>query len=445
MTYASSRSKNQPVCDLYLAPLKTRPTDGFRTAVYAGRNIKQAELLEIANTVIVKREMIEEWQMYDYTFDTESNDHEMHLFGIAMLLAHNHQGNVYHFWTSDFEVSDVPLTPPNPYSDYDKVSFYAESPISRGDELVLSVEDTDFEIEAGESDEEKYTPYTVDELHSIGHCLTNVFVAESDISQAGEGLFTKEFVKKGDIVTISPVMVLPRHKVEKQNMNSLLINYCISRNDSDIALLPVGLAGMINHNDGVNGDVANLRMEWHSWKFHGGRAKTRWEPDALENAPFPPLYIKYIAERDIYAGEELTISYGRDWEEAWKSYDEESRSIECPADEPRQEAVQNLDIPQFRHFINAPDGLFPPNFVSTCIGKNKNDCGLLEAKRRMSFDDDLLNKFNRGPELVAAYRDKIHSRKPNPELESKSCGRVKKEMPLVFSNRDPNLDPSDEQ
>ena len=429
-----TKKKKWSKCDLFLAPLKTRPTDGFRTGVYAGRKFREGELIEIANSVVMKRDVIEEWQLYDYSFETESKDHEMHLFGTAMILPHHEDGNIHHFWTVDSDEEDFKMSPPNPYSEFPTVAFYTQSPISRGEELMLSVEGSEGDVE-NDTDGKEFTPYTVDELNRKGHCLTNVYAAESEISQAGQGLFTKKFVKKGDIVTISPLMVLPRHKVEKQNPISLLINYCISQNDSDVALLPVGLAGMINHNNRINGDAANLRMEWHSWDSPGGRAKTRWHPNELESAPFPPLYMKYIAERDIYAQEELTISYGDDWEEQWKAHEALSRSAECDAEDGSEsdEAV----LPQFRHYISAPDGLFPANFVSTCIGKNKNDCGILEAQRKMMFDEELKMKFEKGPELAAAYRDKIHSRTPNPDDEPKTCQRIKKEEPLVFSELNP--------
>lgn len=428
---APKKNNKRSRCSLYLAPLKTRPTDGFRTSIYAGVKLREGDLIETANSVVMKSDVIEEWQVYDYAFETESKDHEMHLFGSAMMLPHHEHGNVHHFWTTD---EDVPLIPTNPYSDFSTVSFYARSAISRGEELVLSVEGSEEDFEEEESDDKDYAPYTIEELNRIGHCMTNVYVDESEISQAGQGLFTKTFVKKGDIVTVTPLMVLPRHKVEKQNPNSVLINYCISRNDSDVALLPVGLAGMINHNNRVNGDVANLRMEWHSWDSPGGRAKTRWHPDELEASPFPPLYMKYVAERDIYAGEELTISYGSDWEEAWKIYDELSRTVECDADGSQEMDVNDV---QFRHYISAPDGLFPSNFESTCIGKNRNDCGIQEAKRKMVYDEDLRQKFESGPELAAAYRAKIHNMPPNPDATPQSCKYIKQEEPLVYSQLNP--------
>lgn len=436
----ASKPKTKAVaeCDLYLAPLKTQRENGFRTGIYAGRDFRQAELLEVSTSVLMKSAVIEEWQLYDYSFETESSEYEMHLFGSPMIIAHRENGNVHHFWTS-IENSEIPPVPPNPYTEFDTVSFYAETPISKGDELLLSNGDIEIDLDAEEDalgierGENDFASHSIEELRRVGHCLSNVYVAESEISQANQGLFTKNSVKKGEIVTISPMMVLPRHKVEKQNDNSLLINYCISRNDSDVALLPVGLAGMINHNNGDNGDQANLHMEWHSWDSPGGRSKVKWEVKPLEAAEFPPLYIKYIADRDIMAGEELTISYGPDWERAWHEFDAASRSVECSADN-RDEAEE----PQFRHYITAPEGLFPANFVSTCIGKNRNDCPILEAKHRMSLDEELLNKFNKGPELAAAYREKIYSREKKP-IEQNLCKQNKREIPLVFSEKNPPL------
>mmetsp|Transcript_6974 Transcript_6974/g.13328 ORF Transcript_6974/g.13328 Transcript_6974/m.13328 type:complete len:473 (+) Transcript_6974:61-1479(+) len=438
------KTKSAPSCDLYLAPLKTQRENGFRTGIYAGRDFRQSELLEVSSSLLMKSAVIEEWQLYDYSFETESKDYEMHLFGSPAIIAHREHGNVHHFWTQE-ENTDIPLVPPNPYTDFDTVSFYAETRIAQGEELLLSNGDMDIDLDAEEESlgieygEDDFAPHTIAELRRVGHCLSNVYVDESTISQAHDGLFTKNTVKKGDIVTISPMMVLPRHKVEKQNDNSLLINYCISRNDSDVALLPVGLAGMINHNNGDYGDVANLHMEWHSWDSPSGKTKVKWETKPLEAAEFPPLYVKYVADRDIYAGEELTISYGSDWEAAWKEFDAASRAVECSADS-REESVE----PQFRHYITAPEGFFPENFVSTCIGKNRNDCPYLEAKHKMSLNEELQDKYNRGPQMAAAYREKIYNREKVPSDEPNFCKQSKKVIPLVFSEKNPPLIPTDD-
>ena len=445
---ASCKSATSSVhrCDVYLAPLKTQRENEFRTGVYAGRKFRQSELIEVTPSILLKSNAIHEWQVYDYSFETENNQYEMHLLGSAMIYARRGEGNIHHFWTNE-EVSEIPLAPPSPFTDFDEVSFFAKTDISRGEEMTLTT--SGVEYDAGNNDDEEeeplenpYASYSLEELHRVGQCISDVYVDDSDISQAGKGLFSKRFFEKGEVVTVSPVFLLPRHKVEKQNPNSLLINYCISRNDSDVALLPTGLAGMMNHNNGENGDIPNIRMEWHSWNSPGGRAKIKWEIEPLESAEFPPLYIRYIAERNIYPDEELTISYGEDWSIEWNKYDESLRNLECPlGDEKNEDSTE----PQFRHFITAPEGFFPPQFTSTCIGKNKNDCPLLEAKRKISLDEELQAKFNDGPAMAAAYRDKIHNQESDNVPKQDICKQSRKEMPLVYSKiNPPNFDDNDD-
>jgi hypothetical protein len=153
--------------------------------------------------------------------------------------------------------------------------------------------------------------YTLDELKAWGHCLTDIHVAESAIPFAGKGVFASKSFRQGEVVSVSPVLVLPRHALEMEAEHSVLLNYCITSPDlpataaaaataptatsdadadadataadaadadapavdameageevaapanaSDVALLPLGQAGMMNH--GAAG-VANVVMDW---------------------------------------------------------------------------------------------------------------------------------------------------------------------------------------
>ena len=137
--------------------------------------------------------------------------------------------------------------------------------------------------------------HSLEELERNGQCLTNLHVAESPLPFAGKGVFASKAFMAGEVVTISPVLVLPRHALELEAEYSVLINYCITspdimsiytprRNDSsadvdaaaaasegegergeprdvlsDVALLPLSLAGMMNHGAG---NSANVAMDW---------------------------------------------------------------------------------------------------------------------------------------------------------------------------------------
>ncbi len=61
---------------------------------------------------------------------------------------------------------------------------------------------------------------------------------------------------------ISPVLIIPKHMLDKTASTSVLMNYCMisDKNTSDVALLAIGLGGIMNH----GGADANVQIKWHS-------------------------------------------------------------------------------------------------------------------------------------------------------------------------------------
>jgi hypothetical protein len=133
--------------------------------------------------------------------------------------------------------------------------------------------------------------YSLDELTLKGVCMSDIYVAESSIPFAGKGVFANKQFRRGDVVSVSPVLVLPRHVMEAAGDHSVLLNYCITAptiltptatittttttttttdgdtsshaSSSDVALLPLSQAGMMNH--GVKGEevgTANVALDW---------------------------------------------------------------------------------------------------------------------------------------------------------------------------------------
>ena len=211
--------------------------------------------------------------------------------------------------------------------------------------------------------------YTLEWLRENGHCMTDIFVNDSRIPMAGKGVFAKRSFKKGEIVSISPVTILPKHSVEAMKEKSLLINYCMWSNGSDACLFPFGMAGLMNH----GGIYANVEIDWYS--SDAVENMLEWPISKLERLPFAPLDWQYRATKNINEGEELIISYGDNWERAWVQHLEELKSWSETYD------VDSIVMkPQFRQPFEAPEGFFPANFQSECIGKK--GCGNNRMKRR---------------------------------------------------------------
>ena len=204
--------------------------------------------------------------------------------------------------------------------------------------------------------------------HGQAQCVSHVYVNQSEIPMAGKGLFSKVGYGKGDTVYISPVAILPKQLIRKNDDTNMLINYCISTEGSDAALLPIGLTGMLNHGGSTK---SNVRMEWYT--AEGQESRLEMSIQELEALPFAPLDLRYVATRPIRQGEELLLDYGAVWSRKWLEHLDRllewNGDIEWTAE--KRENLENPSIsfmPQFREVIGAPARLFPPHFQSDCVG-----------------------------------------------------------------------------
>ena len=178
----------------------------------------------------------------------------------------------------DYTFSDNPVAPPSqlkhaPFSTHTPFETFSVTSIPRGAELFTNYGQQWFKDRVIKRQKLSFntpTSYTIDQLKNEGFCLTDIEVGLSPIPFAGKGVFAKKSFTKGDVVSVTPVLVLPLHALEMEADYSVLINYCITSfdraplgdkyaNKSDVALLPLGTAGMINHGAGR---TANVEMDW---------------------------------------------------------------------------------------------------------------------------------------------------------------------------------------
>lgn len=442
---ATERSEGE--CLLYLAPsLLTQAGRG----VIAGTELDIDYVIETSPTIVFPQEISSSCQLDNYVFGTEDEEYSMLIFGPGSLYNHasSHQ-SVQHFW-NDHEVKLAGEVSDLPYSDYTYCYFQTLKNVAAGQEIfehygedwfdrfdtksnstiedeqsVTNSKNGDTKETEGIDEREKTkilesvpTNYNqtipIDALQRVGHCLTDVRVAESTVIDAGHGLFADRAFVEGEIVTISPVLTLPREVVEWSTERSLLMNYCIGREDSEMMLFLLSYAAMINHHPAA---VPNLRMAWYDWgslnSSEGQQdqdslkstARLTMMPPELFELPFAPLDIAFIATRPIEEGEELFYEYGLSWVESWNDYlavaleesdrlarldvdhiddlDPEVReriAIQCgdlcisqPIDGASDcdECTQSVLIEEanmgewvyFRHYIEAPDGLFPEHWL----------------------------------------------------------------------------------
>ena len=179
--------------------------------------------------------------------------------------------------------------------------------------------------------------------------MTQVMVFDSDIPLSGKGLFAMRDFKKGEIVDISPVLLLRKHDVQSISNESVLMNYCITAPGLDIVLLPLGFSTAINHNTEY---LSNLVLEWYQWPSDTNGKTKDSNIDELINSEFSPLDVSFRAKRDVLYGEELTLNYGVEWVEEWASYLASTYRMDNTTTNHRL----------FRHPIIANDGFFPKHW-----------------------------------------------------------------------------------
>jgi hypothetical protein len=376
----------------------------------------------------------------NYVFAHEEDEQSLIVFGIGMLVNHREPATMSHYWSEDEPVhsSESYWTPSTMSS---SIVYETTEAVERGEELFISYggddwfEDRDIPIvkdkeeEKEEKEEEghgekvsssssskpKKVVLVDDEyLHEHAHCLTDVFVAESRKSMCFYGLFARRKFSKGEIVTISPLLPLPAEEVEQHVWDkSVLMNYCISSPGSKVAMLPIGYAAMINHDA-----HPNVQMEWYTWPHTNTTTTTSSSNDndvgaqkhvgagglgdsglgedtllkCLQADPaelvyesnFSSMDLKFVATRDIFPEEEITLDYGVAWINKWAEYMSSSLSYHAKrgmAEKRRKEeggeegeegggegdndADDESDEEKtiFRAFIEAPPGLFPERWT----------------------------------------------------------------------------------
>ena len=341
-------------CLMYLA---TSSIPGAGRGVFAGLNLTYNQLIEDSPTLVINRNLVEEWSLINYVYASLSEDLVMVVFGSAMIYNHNTEfyKNLRYSFSSKavsfIKDADTSL------STYQHVSFASSKMIPAGSEIFSSYGDDNWFIDrkiVNEISEIEFK-HNINYLEMNGICLTDVYLDDSNIPTAGRGLFARKSFKKGELVTISPVLLLPRHEVALGDQNSVLLNYCITTQSlADIALLPLSLAAMINHKPP---NEANIVLDWY------GIDKSELNSidfEILINSPSAPLDLAYIASKDIEIHEELTMSYGNDWIKAWNLF---------TIDLTRWQQNKDFDRPFFRHPIETAGNLFPKAWNSyQCLG-----------------------------------------------------------------------------
>lgn len=314
----SNKNHIQNDCDLYLAP-SLIPILG--RGVIAGRSFDVDTHISSCPTITVNAQFSNQWQSAHYVYGAGNANHHLLILGPGTMFNHRHPKDAH--FSPEGSYKPIESQRLEPFTTYNMVNHFLFHGLDIGTEIFVEYSReghwfTERGIHYDALDLQYVPKYSLDELRTVGHCLTHVAVTDSTLPKAGKGLFAKRTFSAGEIVSISAVILLPLHEVKAASADSLLLNYCLTSAGSDVALLPLGLGAMANH----GGSESNLALEWHGWGDEAGlREKLSRPVRDLASQKFAPLDIAYRATRDIEAGEELTLPYGSEWESAWLRYE----------------------------------------------------------------------------------------------------------------------------
>jgi hypothetical protein len=415
-------------CKFYLAP---STISGAGRGIFAGEKFLEGTAVDVAPTLPIHHKYVSEMQLLNYVYGTNDDQYSMVIFGQSNLYNHRDEEDqvaVHHEWL-DYDVRDPQIHFAFPQSDFTNVKHLFKKNLAAGDEIFTtygdgwwdkhnmktsttseisgsqvadSSDDDSCQVEADCNDNSATTAMasnhvSMEYLDTHGHCLSQVYADVSKIPFAGKGLFAGKRFMKGSVVTISPVLTLPKSQVESalHGDQSLLINYCISTPHTEMMLFPLSLAAMINHNSSAS--PANVRPMWYNWETRkvsasgdaavdgvfsrfdspsvpnadkddetqtdtmgnagsadnsgSGRNPNANDMDSLFHSNFAQYDLAYVAQQDIDQGDELTMNYGSKWDEQWLQY---SKSVIEFLRNPEE-----ASYPLMHMYMEAPTGLFP--------------------------------------------------------------------------------------
>eukprot|EP01032_Pedospumella_encystans_P029542 gene29542-33358_t len=369
-------------CSKYLIP-SALPNAG--RGIVAGIQFRSCDEIESNPTIPIPKELTQQTQLTHYVYGTGDDRFDMLMIGAGSIYNHYDPRTVFYTW-KDEGPSD-PAASLLPFTDYTKTIFHSVSNIQAGEEMLNHYGDHWFnrfdiahDIESNDqSDHSPVHRFSLNDLKNFGHCISDTFVSPSPISNAGSGLVAGRNYVVGEIVAVSPVLLLPKYLVDQHTEESVLQNYCITVPTVDLVLLPISTGAMINHKASA---MANVRMEWFDWSPAVEALKTKYplfaksqanntllrlsdklamSAEDLSTMPFAQLDIAYRATRPIAAGEEVLMDYGPAWESKWRQYIARMQAwkVKSSAKEQTQE------FPLFREYIEAPGGMFPRHWTST--------------------------------------------------------------------------------
>jgi SET domain-containing protein len=102
-------------------------------------------------------------------------------------------------------------------------------------------------------------------------------------AEGGLSVFARKDIKDGEVIEVVPVLILNKRSMGVDTLNDYLFVY---NKEEETYALPLCYGALYNHDEEPNAD---------------------WSMD------FDNQQMRFVAKRNILNGQEITISYGNDW------------------------------------------------------------------------------------------------------------------------------------
>jgi SET domain-containing protein len=127
------------------------------------------------------------------------------------------------------------------------------------------------------------------------------YIAPSTVPGAGNGLFAKEMIRKGDCLEVIGVMVRAGSEADQCTEYANHYKFAASDKNPTCYIVPLGYAGIVNHTDDKS--QQNVFLSY-------SKSRSKRNPNAGQ--------VAYEALRDIVPGEEILGYYGDGRDKALK-------------------------------------------------------------------------------------------------------------------------------
>jgi hypothetical protein len=238
----------------------------------------------------------------------------------------------------------------------------------------------------------------LDWLKMNGYCQDNLIAGISTIAHAGRGAFAARSMKRGEVVSVMPLVPLnngedsltilddeddPEGRGRPTLSYQLLYNYMLEHPQSSALFFPAGaITNYINH----GGKKANVKMLWttKAWSNVEGSHETSVN-DLSQFGPID-MILELVATRPIKKGEEVLLDYGDEWETAWNTH----VSMWKAATKDKRLFKSAMALNEIHHGVGKPPKPFPTEseMVDGKIDRERN----VLLKCLLLYDEDKIDR-----------------------------------------------------